>query len=469
MCVDLDGTLVRTDLLFESFFSLLKTHPLEALRVPLWLFRGGKHGLKAEIAARVDFSEVELPYHEELLEFVQAERAHRRTVLVTGTHQSLADAVALRTGVFDEVRGSDETVNLTGANKRDWLVRRFGEGRFDYVGNDRDDLIVWPAAREMLVVSSPEGIVRGSDVRFMRVFDDSSPRLRDYLGLIRAHQWAKNALIAVPFLLDQRLGDAQALFAVVLAFFAMSLLASATYIVNDLLDLQSDRLNRTKARRALPSGRVPIRRALLVIIALLVAVAAIAAFMPHAFNVLLLVYLVLTLLYSFVLKRKVLVDVITIAALHTLRVIGGTLVIGAEWSFWLLAFSVFVFFSLALAKRVAELANLVAEQRDTSPGRGYTVDDMPILTMMGVSTGYLSVLIVALYINGEKVQRLYDEPMLLWLVCPVLIYWIGRLWMMTSRGLMHEDPIVFALKDRVSLYTALVLGSIVAVATVFRS
>jgi len=464
LCVDLDGTLVRTDLLLESFLTLLRERPLQALRAPVWL-SGGKARLKAEIASRVDLSEVELPYRQEVVELVQAERAAGRpTVLVTGSHQSLADAVAVRMPLFDEVRGSDEHVNLTAERKRDWLVSRFGEGGFDYIGNDRDDLRVWPSARQAIAVSASNGVGADASVSFERVIDDPKPGLKDYVNLMRVHQWSKNALIAVPFLLAQQFGDPGATLAVVLGFFAMSLLASATYIANDMLDLQSDRRNTTKQHRALPSGRVSIARGAVVIGVLGLAALALASMLPSLFQVALAAYLILTLSYSFVLKRKALLDVIMLAALHTLRVVAGTLVIAAEWSFWLLAFSMFVFFSLALAKRVAELANLELSGRDAAPGRGYTVADRAFLTTTGIATGYLSVLIVALYINSEKVLRIYSQPMVLWLLCPVLMYWIGRIWIETTRGNMHEDPIVFALKDRESLFTAIVLGGIVTLA-----
>jgi len=465
LCVDLDGTLLRTDLLHESFLTLLREQPLQACRAPFWL-AAGKARLKSEIAARVDFSAAELPYREEVVELIERERVHRPTILVTGTHQSLADVIGERSQLFDEVHGSNEHVNLTAERKRDWLVSRFGEGGFDYVGNDRDDLKVWPSARKCFAVSSKDGVAGDSAIVFEPLIDDPAPGLRDYLGLMRIHQWSKNALIVVPFLLDQRFGDLSAAIAVLLGLLAMGFLASATYIVNDLLDLQADRRNATKGQRALPSGRIPIARGLLVMGALAATSLAITLFLPLLFGLALATYLVLTLLYSFLLKRRPVIDVIMLAALHTLRVIAGTLVIAAEWSFWLLAFSMFVFFSLAIAKRVAELTNLARAGRSDAMGRGYTVADLPFLTSMGISTGYLSVLVVALYINGEKVVRVYSQPMLLWLLCPVLMYWIGHIWLKTARGEMHEDPIVFALKDQASQAAVLLLGAIVALAMV---
>ena len=467
LCVDLDGTLVQTDMLFESLLSLIKQQPLCVLLIPFWLLQG-KAQLKSEIASRVNLAGGRFPLHEEVLAFVRAERQRRRTVLVTGSHQSLADVVAEQTDAFDEVQGSSETVNLTRHNKRAWLVERFGEGGFDYIGNDRDDLDVWPAGRQALVVSPPGGIADTEGQSFSRVFSAHKPGRRDFMSLMRVHQWSKNALILVPYFLDQRFNDGQATVAILLAFLAMSLLASMTYIFNDMLDLQSDRQNPTKSRRALPSGRVALVTGFRVMAVLGAGVLLICLFLPLAFNLALAAYLVLTLAYSFFLKQHAIIDVGMIAGLHTLRVIAGTLAISAQFSFWLLAFSMFFFFSLALAKRVAELINLQKAGRETTLGRDYQVSDVPVLLASGVSTGYLSVLVVALYINSEKVQLIYGTPMMLWLVCPILMYWVGRIWMKTARGLMHEDPIVFGIRDRISRLTFGLLTAVVVLAMVVR-
>ena len=450
LCVDLDGTLLRTDLLYEALSVLVRQQPLLVFVLPFWLFTGGKARLKAEIAARVDISSAQFPLNQEVVDFTRAEKEKRETVLVTGSHQRFADSIAQNLDLFDRVQGSDEKVNLTNTRKREWLVEQYGEGGFDYIGNDKDDLKVWPSARKALAVSTHDGIAASPDARIDHVFEQTAPTLKEYLGLMRVHQWSKNVLILVPFFLDQRFTDAQALVTIVLAFFAMSFLASATYLVNDMLDLQADRQNVVKSKRAFASGRISLKHGVFLVVALLLAVLFLTFLLPNAFNWLLLVYLVSTVAYSLVLKQRAIIDVIVIAALHTLRVIGGIVAINAEWSFWLLAFSMFIFFSLALAKRVAELKNLESEGREVTIGRDYQVGDIPVLLASGVSTGFLSVLVVALYINGEKVQMLYRTPMLLWLVCPILMYWIARVWIKTSRGEMHEDPIVFAIKDTVS-------------------
>ena len=459
LCVDLDGTLLRSDMLLESLFVMIRERPVSALWVPLWLVKGKAH-LKSQIASRVDFNSAHLPFNEEVMRFVREQRATRMTVLVTGTHQSLADSVASQLDVFDEVIGSSSEINLTSHKKRAWLENRYGVGGFDYIGNDKDDLDVWPAARKAMVVSTPSGLVTHPTQTFDRVFEVQPSGVSDYFSLLRVHHWSKNALIAVPFFLDHRIYDGGAIVAVLMAFVAMSLLASATYIFNDLLDLQADRQNDFKCKRALASGAVSIARAIHSIALLVCLLLLITVMLPPAFNAALLLYLVTTLTYSLLLKKKAMLDVITIAALHTLRVVAGILVIQAEWSFWLLGFSMFFFFSLASAKRVAELINLQQAGRQDAVGRDYQVADIPVMLTSGVTTGFISIMVVALYINSEKVQTMYTNPMILWLLCPVLMYWIGRIWIFTARGQMHEDPIVFAIRDRGSIFAALVLGII---------
>jgi len=465
LCVDLDGTLVRSDMLIESCLMLIRQQPGAIFKLPGWLL-GGKANLKHQIASRVDFSAATIPYNQEVVEFIRQERSNRQTVLVTGSDQRIADIVAEETDLFDCARGSDSEVNLTSKNKRDWLVEEFGENGFDYIGNDEDDLSVWPSSRNALVVSPSNGIAKTESISFSHVFDSHKTQFRDYLSLLRVHQWSKNGLILVPFVLDQRFGDWPATVAILLAFFAMSLLASITYIFNDMLDLQADRLNATKAKRALASGRVGLFLGAKTMVVLAVGLFICMAFLPMQFNLVLLSYLLLTLLYSFYFKQAVILDVCVIAALHTMRVIAGTVAIAATWSFWLLAFSMFIFFSLALAKRVAELMNLQKSGQEKTIGRDYRVADLPVLVASGVSTGFLSVLVVALYINSEKVSVMYSTPEILWLVCPVLMYWIGRLWMITSRGDMHEDPIIFAIKDRVS-FDAIGLMAVVVIGAKF--
>ncbi len=289
---------------------------------------------------------------------------------------------------------------------------------------------------------------------------------RNYIKAIRVHQWVKNLLIFIPFFLEHRFSDLEGLYILVLSFFCMSLLASSTYIANDLLDLEADRANTTKKFRPIASGSISVKQATVMMAILIVAVFIIAHQLPKLFQLVLIAYFISSLSYSFFFKSVAVLDVCILASLFTLRVIGGCIVINAEWSFWLFAFSMFFFLSLALAKRVSELENIKREKGSFPIGRGYQVIDLPILTNAGVSSGLLSILVVALYINSNKVEKMYQHPEILWLICPLLLYWIVRVWMITARGRMHEDPVLFAIRDRVSLLTLLLVGLVVLSAVI---
>lgn len=452
LCVDLDGTLLRSDMLIESVLLLLKINPLYLFLLPFWLLQG-KSRLKQEVAQRINLDKFSFPFNKDVVEYLESEKKNGRDIiLITGSNQKIADKVAGVLGLFSKTIGSSPEKNLTRENKRDYLLDEYGEHGFDYIGNDKDDLQVWPVARNALVVSAPGGLSDHPDIKFSNVFTTPKTTFKDYLSLFRVHQWSKNILVFVPFLLEQRFDDPKAAVLVLLAFAAMCALASITYVINDMLDLQADRNNRTKKSRALASGSVSLQagvRAAVILFGMLVVV---CFFLPLHFIGILFLYTAVTLLYSFYFKRVAVLDVCIIAGLHTVRVVGGTVAINAEWSFWLLAFSMFIFFSFALVKRVAELIQLKQQNKQQSEGRDYRVSDIPILMSIGASAGYLSVLVVALYINSEKVRRIYETPEALWLVCPILMYWIGRIWIKASRGDMHEDPIIFALRDRISVY-----------------
>lgn len=458
LCVDLDGTLIKTDMLFESALLLLKVAPWSIFLFPIWLLRG-KANLKAQIARRTDIADLSVPFNEDVVDFVRDSRGSRKTLLITGTNEELAKTLVQHLNVFDEVHGSTDDRNLVGEEKKTWILSRFSKGNFDYIGNEKSDIPVWKVAKNALVVSKPSGICKSSSVDFSKAFLLPESNWKDRLRLLRPHQWSKNALIFLPFLLEYRFTDLVAFSTIWVAFFAMSFLASATYIINDLLDLGADRQNSTKKNRVLASGVVSIPLGVKTMLQLFAITAVLMVFLPWQLDALLGCYLVFTLTYSFVLKQKAMLDVISIAALHTMRIVAGTVAIQAQWSFWLLAFSMFLFFSLATAKRVTELVNLRATKRNHTIGRDYFVQDIPVLVAAGVSTGFISVLVVALYINSDKVQSLYANPMALWFLCPVLMYWIGRIWLITSRGGLHEDPIVFAFKDKTSLYTVAILST----------
>ena len=451
LCVDLDGTLVRSDLLIESLFALLRRNPLYLFRM-LWWLRGGKARFKAEIARRVAPDATLLPYDGPFLDYLRAQhRSGRRLVLVTASDRRHARMVADRLGLFEQVMASDGSVNLSGPRKARRLVDAFGEGGFDYAANAAVDLEIWRHARRALLVNPAPGVADRARrlATVERTFDRHPRGLAPWLRAMRPHQWAKNLLLFVPLLMAHRLTEPGLLLQVVIAFAAFSLCASSVYLLNDLFDLEADRRHPRKRRRPFAAGDLPIQGGMLLAPALLLAALLLSLLLPWRFTGVLAIYYLFTLAYSLRLKQSPLVDVIVLAGLYTLRIIAGAEAVALESSFWLLAFSMFMFFSLAQVKRYSELRDLDDDGREAvEAARGYRPVDLEGLAQSGVVSGYLSVLVLALYINSPRVEGLYRHPKLIWLLCPLMLYWIGRVWMLARRGEMHDDPLLFALTDR---------------------
>jgi 4-hydroxybenzoate polyprenyltransferase/phosphoserine phosphatase len=450
LCVDLDGTLIRSDTLIECLLRLVKSRPREALRIPGWLLRGRAH-LKRQIASRVALDVTTLPYHGPFLEFLRAERASgRRLVLVSAADEAIVRDVAEHLGLFDEVIGSDGTTNVKGEGKRAALRERFEAGGYDYAGNDAADVAVWEDAHQAIAVNAPARVVRRSKAPVARVFarDPVSPRV--LRKALRLQHWVKNLLIFVPIVMAHELQNLPLVLASVMAFFAFGMCASAIYLINDLFDLDADRRHPTKRNRPLASGALSLQHGMLLAPLLLLVSAAIAAFMTPAFKFTLLTYVVLTTSYSWRIKSIAILDVVVLAGLYTIRVIAGSAATGVPPSPWLLAFSLFFFFSLAMVKRYSELDVLGQSGDASKAARGYYAGDRAEIASLGSSSGYIAVLVLALYINSDAVVALYRQPLVLWLISPLLLYWISRVWLLAHRGEMHEDPVVFAIRDRVS-------------------
>ena len=461
LCVDLDGTLIRSDLLLESFLLVIKRNPLLIFLVPLWLVRG-KAVLKAEIARRVDLDPAALPYDERLIVWLaEQKRAGRALWLCTASNQRLAESVANHVGLFDGVLASSDRENLSGRVKADRLVREFGARAFDYCGNDQVDLPIWQVSRGAIVVNCDDSLVRkaASITDIVARFPRERSPLRSALKALRPHQWVKNLLLLVPLATAHRLTDIAGWGAVFEAFVAFSLCASSVYVLNDMLDLQADRAHPRKRLRPFASGDLSLLFGFVLAPGLLLVAGLLALRLPPLFAGIIAGYYVLTLAYSFWLKRQVVLDTLALAALYTVRIVAGAAAIGVPLSFWLLLFSIFLFLSLALVKRYAELEDARRTDRLGAAGRGYGVDDLPILLSLGIASGYLSVLVLALYIRDPVTSTLYQHAEIIWLLCMLLLYWISRVWLKTHRGEMHDDPVVFALKDRVSLGIGL-LGAV---------
>jgi len=452
LCVDLDGTLLRTDLVWESLVLLLKQNPFYVFLVVIWWTHGRAH-LKSEIAARVHVDVTALPYNQPLIDFLRAEKRESRTiVLATASDSLLAQRIANHLGLFDEVLASDGKTNLRGKNKAALLTAKFGLRGFDYAGNSTVDLPVWEPARQAIVVSGGPRLAAqaGQRTTVSRVFEQGQPFFLALIRVLRPHQWIKNLIVFVPLLTAQKLLQAPFLAQALQAVVAFSLCASAVYVLNDLLDLEADRHHPTKHLRPFASGDLPLPAGLILFPLLFGASAIIAWQLPTGFRVVLGVYVLLTTSYSLRLKEIPLLDVFCLAALYTVRLIAGHEAAQVKYSFWLLVFSMFIFLSLALVKRFIELMYIRQQSKPEIRGRGYAADDLEIVATLGSSSGFLAVLVLALYVHSPEVGDLYKNPMLLLLICPLLLYWISRVWMLAHRGRMHGDPIVFALKDRVS-------------------
>ena len=456
LVLDLDGTVLRTDSLIEATLRLAATRPLKLLRLLPTLFTG-RAAFKHAIAAACTLDPATLVYNEDILTLARDAHAQNRPVhLVTAADATVARTIAAHLNLFDGVHASDGTNNLKGTRKADFLVTQFGAHGFDYAGDAPPDLAVWQQARRAIVVSPSPGFLRRvhatcADVQVLGASPSAATRLRCWAKALRIHQWAKNVLVLVPVLAAHRF-DAPTLIQAATALIAYSLCASSVYVLNDLLDLPHDRVHPTKCRRPFASAALPLNQAPLAIGACLAGAVVLALTLPWHFLVMLTVYYVCTTTYSFGLKRKPVWDVMMLAALYTLRVFAGSAATGIRISPWLLAFCMFLFFCLAVVKRQTELVQHLRRGRaETLSGRGYAPADLDVLASMATSSGYMAVLVLALYVNSPDVTALYRHPPMLWALCPLLLFWISRVLLLSHRGMLNDDPVVFALRDRLSL------------------
>jgi 4-hydroxybenzoate polyprenyltransferase len=468
--VDMDGTLLATDVLWESLIRLLKTKPWFLLRVPLWLIKG-KAFFKRQLVSQITLNPALLPYNEPVMAYLTREHlGGRELILATASDKHIAVKVANHVGLFSDVLATDGTVNLASHAKLSAILQHANGAAFDYVGNSWDDLPIWQrASRAILVDPSRRLLAKASQASPVEtVLCPRPPLLRIIRKTLRVHQWSKNALLLVPLLLAHKVSDPERLISGMLAFVVFCLAASGVYILNDLLDLESDRQHPSKRSRPLAAGVLPIPVALATAFFAIAASLGIAlALLPRHFIGILLLYQVTTMAYSFVLKRIAVLDVFVLAGLYTIRVLAGAVAVDVPASPWFLAFSTFLFLSLALVKRYAELR--LAEQRggteDFLAARGYQHGDLDLLSSVGTASGYVAVAVFALYINSSDVHVLYRQPAALWLIAPLVLYWITRVWLLAHRGQMHSDPVVFAFTDRASYVLAALVAILLMVAS----
>lgn len=459
LCLDLDGTLIRSDALFESIFQMAKVNPFLLLLVPIWLLKG-KPNLKEEINKRIDFNAKYLPYNQGLIDYVISEKSNGRKIyLATASHISIAQKVAEHLNFFDGVYATKDGYNLKSNKKAKILNQEFGKGNYVYAGDAKVDFNIWKDSAAAIVVSNKSSFI--DDVRdkfnIEKEFYNKSNLFKSILKEIRVYQWVKNILLFLPIVLAHTVDNITDLTNVLIGFFSFSISASFVYVLNDLLDLDSDRNHPRKKNRPLASGDLPIQIGIALVPILFIIGVGLSLLLNFKFQLILLAYILITTAYSFSLKKIPILDIIILATLFTSRIVAGAFAANVYLSMWILAFSMFFFMNLAVLKRYTELLVMKKNKQIKAVGRGYHIEDMGLLLSIGPAAGFLSVLVFVLYIDSSQATGLYSEPLVLWLIAPVFLYWISRIWHLSVRGNMTDDPIVFTGKDKVSYIVGLII------------
>lgn len=468
LVVDLDGTLIYTDVFYEALLKVIFSNPFVIFKLFKLLLRG-KAVLKDYVFSCAAISASNLPYNSKVLDFISNRRSEGdHIVLCTASNVRIAKSVADHLQLFDEVIASDFNFNVSGKNKRDVLVSKYGSGNFDYIGNAKVDLHVWPLCRNAYVVRPEYGVLnnaKNNSINLTVIDDDITLNPKKIIKLIRLHQWLKNTLIFLPVLtsLDYVYNDSTLLILFV-AFFSFGFCASSVYVLNDLVDIDNDRNHLTKKFRPIASGHVSLPQALIIFLLLFSLAFCVASFLPGGFIKILTLYFLITLAYSFILKRVFLADCFILSILYTIRIISGAIVLNLNLTFWLILFSFTFFLSLAFVKRASELYVIRGTNNTPVKGRGYNSDDYVLLQIIGVASGSLSVFLFALYLNTSKVVETYANHEFSILAVPVLLFWVFWIWFSAQRGRMHDDPVIFAVKDWVSILCGLFFVFILSIA-----
>jgi len=461
--VDLDGTVIKTDILYESILLLLKKNFFQALLIPFWLLKG-KANLKHQLAQRVNIPVELLPLNTEFHDYLQKEvERGRNIVLISASNSMPVRQVSDHLGLFIDAMGSDEDHNLKSKNKVTRILQLNPEMGFSYAGNSRDDIPVWAEAAEVILVNCEKSLTESlsRDAQSLQHFDAPKSVPKKFWQAMRPHQWLKNALVFLPLILSHQLNEANLLGLACVAFLSFSFVASSVYLLNDMLDLNSDRQHRSKKQRPFASGELSLMYGYVGAPLLLALGFAIALLLPADFFRVLIAYWLMTTLYSLLLKSLFLIDVLTLASLYTWRIIAGSAAISVVTTYYLLAFSFFLFLGLAMVKRYTEFLNLRSQGKSSIEGRGYDVENLEILATLGGGTSLVAVAVFAFYINAPATTELYSNPLILWSICPLLLYLLWRIWTLARRGELDEDPVLFAITDHRSQIIAALCGLII--------
>lgn len=457
--VDLDHTLINTDMLHESVLLLIKLNIKFLFFIPFWLLKGRAY-MKDQIASRVEPRYDLLPYNTRLINYLEMQKANgRKLVLATASNRKFAEGINKHLILFDDIVASDSTRNIKSAEKLKSILAREQNKSFDYVGDSIADHPIFDKAQNIVLVNPSRATARYARKlnKDTTIVETDRVDIKTFIRSARLYQWIKNILIFVPLFTSHNWLNEEMLLLCALGFISFGLCASSIYLINDLFDLEADREHPKKRHRPLAAGTMSITQGAVFSLLLLAASLSMGFYLGQDFFIVLVSYIAITTTYTLSLKRIVVIDAITLAALFTIRVVAGAQLIDVSLSFWLIAFSIFIFFSLSLVKRCSELITLKKDDESASKGRDYNVSDLFLLQIMGICSGFLSVLVVALYINDPTISTQYTNHRVLWLICPLLLYWISRMWLKTARGEMHSDPIIFAIKDRASLLTVLLI------------
>ena len=463
LCVHCEGVLLRTKVFHEAIFLFIKRNPLNVFLLPFW-FLARKPALIRQMSDEVRINWRTTPLAEHVVERMRAAHdGNREVYLLTSMPRTWASGLCAEFEASKMIFTGEEFSENSAEETAARLTKLFGLRGFDYIGDGRRDLPICKAARQAIVVGAARGeIARGENPPAVIPKDRAGPLT--FLKMIRVHQWLKNFLVWVPLLAAHRLTSLHDMTIGAVAFLAFSFCASAVYVLNDLLDLESDRQHVRKRNRPIAAGKISVIQALITALLLLLTAACLALGVSPLFALTVGIYFAMTLAYSLRLKRQVIVDVMLLAGLYTIRVVAGAVATTVVPSFWLLAFSMFLFLSLAVVKRYSEMLITLSQEKQYAAGRGYSVEDLPVLLSLGVGAGIAAIVVLALYINDPATSKLYPATLWLWPVPPLMLYWVSRVWMKAHRGEMHDDPVIFAISDWQSLVTVVLGGLCFAVA-----
>jgi 4-hydroxybenzoate polyprenyltransferase/phosphoserine phosphatase len=470
LCVDLDGTLIRGNVLWECVLVLLKTRPITLVLLPFWLL-AGRAAFKHQLASRIDLDPARLPYRQQVLELLRRERSlGRRIALTTAADHKIAEAISDYLGLFDEVHASNGQVNLKGANKAAFLTQHFAETGFDYVGDSAADVEVWRNAQSAYVVGTEARAEQAAAVTTLKG-TILEPRVslraafQTWTNALRGHHWVKNLLLFLPLALSHNI-EVEPAVRTFIGFALYGFCASGLYILNDLLDLHSDREHPWKKERPFAAGDISIPEGLLASSILLAVALGFGFILDVQFGAVLFGYATLTMLYSLYFKKIALLDVFVLSSFYSFRILAGALISRTPLSQWFLAFAMFFFLSLAMAKRYSELLHASDLVKAGNSGRGYQTGDRELLLSLGVGSSFSAVVIFSLYVHSPDVRLLYLSPEFLFLLCPILLYWLSRNWLLAHRGELKEDPVTLAIRDPVSYGVALTAALVIALSMV---